>query len=81
MISIVTKAATEAKSRNSKRVTAAHLKQAVMKEPQFDFLLEIVDKIADAPAPSDQQGDDSGDVKRKKPPARRRKKGGDDDDF
>ena len=81
MISIVTKAAAEAKSRNSKRVTATHLKQSVLKEQQFDFLADIVQKVADAPAPSEQQpGEDSGDVKRKKPPTRRKKKS-DDDDF
>ncbi|KAF2270027.1 DNA polymerase epsilon subunit C, partial [Lojkania enalia] len=50
MISLVTKAAAEAKARNSKRVATTHLKQAVTKDEQFDFLSEIVGKIADAPA-------------------------------
>ncbi|KAK7548133.1 DNA polymerase epsilon subunit C [Phyllosticta citricarpa] len=50
MISLVTKAANEAKSRSSKRVTAVHLKQAVLKEEHFDFLNEIVNKVSDAPA-------------------------------
>ncbi|KAK8152734.1 histone-fold-containing protein [Phyllosticta citribraziliensis] len=50
MISLVTKAANEAKSRSSKRVTAVHLKQAVLKEEHFDFLNEIVNKVSDATA-------------------------------
>ncbi|KAK8214576.1 putative CBF/NF-Y family transcription factor [Phyllosticta capitalensis] len=54
MISLVTKAATEAKSRSSKRVTAVHLKQAVLKEEHFDFLNEIVNKVSDAPAAAAQ---------------------------
>jgi len=52
MISLISKSATEAKLRGSKRVTAAHMKQAVLKAEQFDFLNEIVSKVADAPAPS-----------------------------
>ncbi|KAK8238540.1 putative CBF/NF-Y family transcription factor [Phyllosticta capitalensis] len=54
MISLVTKAATEAKSRSSKRVTAVHLKQAVLKEEHFDFLNEIVNKVSDVPAAAAQ---------------------------
>jgi hypothetical protein len=70
MISLVTKAAAEAKSRNSKRVTAAHLKQAVQKNQQFDFLQDIVDKVADAPMHkgdgSDEDGDNGGEGKKRK---------------
>ncbi|KAI9891709.1 MAG: hypothetical protein M1814_002459 [Vezdaea aestivalis] len=50
MIAIVFGAADEAKARNSKRVTAVHLKQAIQKDQRFDFLLEKVEKVADAPA-------------------------------
>ncbi|KAF2400611.1 histone-fold-containing protein, partial [Trichodelitschia bisporula] len=49
MISLVGKAAEEAKARSSKRVLSSHLKQAVQKDEQFDFLSEIVSKVADAP--------------------------------
>ncbi|KAF2434432.1 histone-fold-containing protein, partial [Tothia fuscella] len=45
MISIITKAAEQAKQRSSKRVLATHLKQAVTSEEQFDFLTEIVAKV------------------------------------
>ena len=67
MISLVCKAAEEAKARGSKRVTAVHLKQAVVKDDQFDFLQEKVSKIPDAPAPVEKEEDgDGGDKKRKK---------------
>ena len=47
MIALVTKGATEAKSGNSKRVTAQHLKTALMNDGQFDFLSEICENIPD----------------------------------
>ncbi|KAF2652729.1 histone-fold-containing protein [Lophiostoma macrostomum CBS 122681] len=80
MISLVTKAASEAKARNSKRVGAVHLKQAVTKDEQFDFLSEIVSKVADAPAAAASKSDpDAMDVdgKKKKPRKGKRK----DEDF
>lgn len=49
IISLVTKAAAEATERSSKRVTAGHLKQAVMKDQTFDFLQEIIEKAPDNP--------------------------------
>lgn len=49
MISMTLSAAAEAKARGSKRVTGQHLKQAVQKLDQFDFLSEIVERIPDAP--------------------------------
>jgi histone H3/H4 len=79
MISLVTKAATEAKQRNSKRVGAVHLKQAITKNEQFDFLNDIVSKVADAPEKSESDAMDEG--KKKKAPRGRRKKADDDDDF
>ncbi|KAF2198047.1 histone-fold-containing protein [Delitschia confertaspora ATCC 74209] len=82
MISLVTKSAAEAKARSSKRVTAAHLKQAVEKDEQFDFLSEIVSKVADAPAASDKTDPDAMDVDgKKRKGAGRKKKKADDDDF
>ncbi|KAL9111255.1 MAG: hypothetical protein Q9227_004333 [Pyrenula ochraceoflavens] len=49
MVSLVTRAATEAREKNSKRVTAIHLKQAVQKDTQFDFLEELIQKVSDQP--------------------------------
>lgn len=67
IISVVTKAANEAKAKSSKRVTAAHLKQAVEKDEQLDFLAEIISKVPDAPAPKkDESSEDAKEGKRKK---------------
>ena len=82
MISLVTKAAAEAKSRSSKRVAAIHLKQAVTKDEQFDFLSEIVSKVADAPQAADKNEGENMDVDgKKRKTAGRKKKKADDDDF
>lgn len=83
MISLVTKAAAEAKARSSKRVTAAHLKQAVQKDEQFDFLSDIVAKVADAPAASEKHDGDPMDIdggKKRKGGGRKKKRVDDDDD-
>lgn len=84
MISVVTKAANEARAKQSKRVTAAHLKQAVMKDDQLDFLEQIISKVPDAPAPSkkekEEDSEEGGEGKRKKKGGTKRKKK-DDDDF
>lgn len=86
MISVVTKAANEAKARSSKRVTAAHLKQAVEKDEQLDFLADIISKIPDAPAPKkDESSEEAVEGKRRKKGSSsgqgggRRKKRTDDD--
>ncbi|KAI4956281.1 hypothetical protein J4E91_000492 [Alternaria rosae] len=79
MISLVTKAAAEAKARNSKRVGSIHLKQAITKTDRFDFLNEIVSKVADAPEKS--EGDMDVDGKKKKTSSRKKKKAESDDDF
>lgn len=81
MISLVTKAATEAKARNSKRVAAVHLKQAITNDEQFDFLSEIVSKVADAPAAADKHGDAMDVDGKKKKSSGRKKKKTEDDDF
>ena len=84
MISVVTKAASEARAKGSKRVTAAHLKRAVEKEEQLDFLNEIVSKVPDASTASkkekekDEDSEEAGGGKRKKSSNKRKKK---DDDF
>lgn len=84
MISVVTKAANEARAKQSKRVTAAHLKQAVLKDDQLDFLEQIISKVPDAPASSkkdkEEDSEEGGEGKRKKKGGTKRKKK-DDDDF
>ncbi|EWC46973.1 hypothetical protein DRE_03735 [Drechslerella stenobrocha 248] len=50
MVSLVTKAADQAKQRGGKRITAAHLKLAVNQEEQFDFLTDIISKAPDLTA-------------------------------
>lgn len=47
MIALVGGAAEKAKDKGSKRVTAQHLKMVVQGDEQFDFLTEIVGKVAD----------------------------------
>ena len=84
MISVITKAANEAKSKSSKRVTAAHLKQAVEKDDQLDFLQDIISKVPDAPAPKkEEDSEDAHEGKRKKSGGggSRRKKTKEDSDF
>ena len=66
MIALVTRSASFAKSSSSKRVTTAHLKQAVTTDEQFDFLGEIVSKIPDAPAKSEGAEDEDGEAKPKR---------------
>jgi len=73
MISLVTKAAAEARIKGSKRVTPVHLKQAVEKDEQLDFLAEIISKVQDAPVAKKKEDDDSEEgVER----GRKKKKGG-----
>lgn len=47
MVQIVGKSADVAKDKNSKRITAQMLKQAVEGNPQWDFLQEIVAKVSE----------------------------------
>ena len=85
MITVVTKAAAEAKDRSSKRVTAAHLKQAVIKDPTFDFLQEIIEKVPDptekkgARAGSEDVDEGGGPAKRKRAPRARKKADSDEE--
>jgi hypothetical protein len=89
MISLCDKASEEARLRNSKRITAGHLKQAILHYEQFDFLADIIQKIADIPAPSAEgsnltnNGSDSPeDVQSAKKTRRpRQKRAKDDDSF
>lgn len=75
MISVVTKAANEAKAVSAKRVTASHLKQAVAKDDQFDFLQDIIQKVPDAPPPKkDDDSEEAGESKRKRAGGTRKRK-------
>lgn len=78
MISLVTKAAAEARRRNSKRVLPTHLKQVVLQNDQFDFLNDIVGKVADAPAPAKHEDSDEEGGKKKKTASRKKRKGSED---
>jgi hypothetical protein len=81
MVSLVTRAATEAKARNSKRVGAIHLKQAIMKNEQFDFLNDIVSKVADTAEKSEETGIEAEGKKKKATTRKRKSKAVDDDDV
>ncbi len=82
MISLVTKSAAQARAKSSKKVTAAHLKQVIESDEQFDFLADIISKVPDAAVSKTEEDDDDGDGKGKKkqPGSRRRRKENSDDD-
>lgn len=80
MIQLISKSAEEARDRSSKRVTAAHLKQAVVKDQVFDFLDDIISKVQDPTAKKEENGSE-GDGKRKKSGRGARKKKSESDDF
>jgi Dr1-associated corepressor len=80
MISLVTKSADVAKEANSKRVTAQHLKKAIAADEQFDFLNDIVSRVAEGPDAGgkrikDDDDSDEEDKKAVKKTKGRRKKG------
>lgn len=60
MIALCDKASAQARQRNSKRITAGHLKQAVLQEEQFDFLAEIIAKVPDIPLPTVDSSNNGG---------------------
>lgn len=55
MISLCDKASLQARARSSKRITAGHLKAAILAEEQFDFLLPQVEKVPDIPSAAEAQ--------------------------
>ena len=79
MISMVTKAADQAKSKASKKVTAAHLKQVVSDVEAFDFLKDIVSQVADAPTAKKEDDSEGPDAKKKKTRVRRKVKSEEED--
>lgn len=75
MISVISKSANESRAVSGKRVTAAHLKQAISKDEQFDFLQDIIQKVPSAPPPKkDEDSEEAGEGKRKRGGTRKRKK-------
>lgn len=89
MIALVTKGSVEAKGQNSKRVTATHLKHALLSDPQFDFLNEICEACPDegakkgrakSEAKSEDSDEDIGPVKKKGKAASGKRKKGDESD-
>ncbi|KAI1333805.1 hypothetical protein F5Y15DRAFT_325930 [Xylariaceae sp. FL0016] len=84
MVQLVTKSAEVAKERNSKRITAPMLKQAIDSANEWDFLQDIVSKVTEekegakssgkAKAESSSDEDpDAGEVKKKARGGRKRK--------
>lgn len=85
MISIVTKAAQKAREKSQKRVTSAHLKQALQEDEQFDFLADIIAKVPDAPAPKKKEETEDSEEgveskKRKRIPRKGKKKSDEDEE-
>ena len=75
MISLVTKAAAQARSKSARKVTAAHLKQIVESDEQFDFLAEIISKVPDTPAPKkEEDSEGAGDARKKRASGRRKRR-------
>lgn len=86
MIALVSKGAEEARASHSKRVTAQHLKTALMNDGQFDFLTDICENIPDegskkGRAKSEPRTDsDEEGLPKKKPKSSKKKKADSDDD-
>lgn len=90
MVALVSKGASNAKDQNSKRVTATHLKNALLADPQYDFLNEICENVADESIKKprakgeakseDSDDEDIGGPKKRKGGGKKRKTGGNDSD-
>jgi hypothetical protein len=89
MIALVSGAAAKAKEKGGKRVTAQHLKMVVEGDEQFDFLGEIVGRVADvqegaggegkkASKKKREESSDSDDEERKGKKGKGRRRKGDD---
>jgi len=85
MIALCDKASDQARQRHSKRITAGHLKQAIIHEEQFDFLADIIEKVPDISQPTDGStltngnvdSEDGNPVKKIRKPRQRKTKGED----
>ena len=80
MISLVTKSAAQARAKSAKKITAAHLKQVVQQESQFDFLSDIIAKVPDAPAPKKEEDSEGHEGKKRRGPPRKKRNAGTDDE-
>ena len=60
MVQLVTKSAEVAKEKNSKRISAQMLKQAVESANEWDFLQEIVAKVSEKEEPSGRSASGKG---------------------
>lgn len=91
MIALVSKGASSAKDQGSKRVTATHLKTALLADPQFDFLNEICESVPDesvkksrakseAKSESDDEDIAGATASKKRKGGKRKKAAGDDSD-
>lgn len=56
MVSLIEESCAQARARNAKRVSPAHLKQAVLAIEHFDFLQETVEKYPDPVAQDSGSG-------------------------
>ena len=95
MIQLVQKGVSEARSKNGKKVSAAHLKNAIVADKQFDFLGEICEKVSDQAPGAKGEGDSddgagdksdaggavggAGSARKKNKAVKGKKKGGDDE--
>jgi len=85
MIALCDKASDQARQRHSKRITAGHLKQAIIHEEQFDFLADIIEKVPDISQPTDGStltngnvdSEDGNPVRKIRKPRQRKTKGED----
>ncbi|OLL22838.1 DNA polymerase epsilon subunit C [Neolecta irregularis DAH-3] len=59
MQSIIGEACKETRDAGAKKVTVTHMKQAILKTEQFDFLVDIIEKYPD-PMHQDDGTDDNG---------------------
>jgi histone H3/H4 len=81
MVALVTKSAEVAKEKNSKRVSAQMLKQAIEADGQYDFLHDIAAKVGDEEkkggrsAKADSESDEDMVETKKKGKGGRKKKG------
>jgi len=90
MVALVAKGAITAKGEDCKRVTATHLKNALLADPQYDFLNEICENVPDEsakkprakgePKSEDSDDEDIGGPKKRKGAGKKRKAGGNDSD-
>lgn len=73
MVSLIEESCAQARSRNAKRVSPAHLKQAVLAIEHFDFLQDTVEKypdpVAQDSASSSAPGEEGGKTRRSRKPS------------